>query len=123
MIQNGMVAYPTEKPIKEPIIETSGSHRQLSGIEDAKLRNRAREPMERVITSPDIIRSGRLPARSTKLMDTGKHGVNYWDLFGSLTSCGNQLDTSNNSSAGILVNAATNSLKHIDSLEDNNVNP
>jgi hypothetical protein len=92
-------------------------------IEDAKFRNRASEPMERVITSPEIIRRGRLPALSTRLIDTANNGVNYLYLFSFLTSCGNQLNTSNNSSAGILVNAATNSLKHIDSLEDNNIYP
>ena len=62
-----------EKPIKDPIIDTRGSHRQLAGMEEAKLRNRAREPIEMVITSPEIIKRGRLPVLSTRLMDTGKN--------------------------------------------------
>ena len=59
-----------EKPIKDPIIDTRGSHRQLAEIEEAKLRKRAREPIEMVITSPEIIKRGRLPVLSTRLMDT-----------------------------------------------------
>ena len=76
MIQKGMVAYPTENPIKDPMMESSGIHRKVSGMEDMNCRKMAREPIEMAIISPEMIRSGRLPAMSTSKMDANKAGLN-----------------------------------------------
>ena len=56
--------------MNDPIMQTRGNQPKLSGIEDSKYRYMAREPIEIVITSPDIIRRGLLPALSTRIRDT-----------------------------------------------------
>ena len=70
MMQNGMVANPTEYPMNDPTIEARGNQRQPLGIEDSNCRKSANDPMETVITAPETIKSGRLPALSTRLMET-----------------------------------------------------
>ena len=42
-------------------------------------------------------------------------------LYGFLTPSGDKLDSAHNGGAGVLVNAATDSLEHIDSLEDDHI--
>ena len=56
--------------MNDPIMQTRGNQRKLFGKEDSKYRYMAREAMEMVITRPDFMRRGLLPALSTRLRDT-----------------------------------------------------
>ena len=57
--------------MNEPIMDTKGIHLKLVGIESTNMINRARDPIERAMTRPEIISSGRLPALSIRVIDTG----------------------------------------------------
>ena len=57
--------------MNEPMMDTKGIHLKLVGIESTNMINRARDPIERAMTRPEIISSGRLPALSIRVIDTG----------------------------------------------------
>ena len=80
--------------------------------------------MDRVITRPEIMRRGLLPALSTRLRDTEEREDEIKCKIldpEQNTSSREKLDYSNNEGADILINAAANSLKDINSLEHNDI--
>ena len=59
--------------MNDMIMDTRGIQRKLSGIEYSKYKKTAKDPMEMVITKPDTINRGLLPALSTKVTDTASN--------------------------------------------------
>ena len=119
--------------MNDNIIDSRGIQRKLSGIEDSKNMKTAKDPMEMVITKPDTISSGLLPALSTKVIDTAsiRYNLDYQNnvdndddndnAMNNNTACKEKLNYTHNSCAGVFINAATNSLKDMDSLENNHI--
>ena len=70
MIENGIVAKPTEQPINERMMETRGIQPHTVDVDALKYKNNPRTVIERLMIKADVISRGLRPALSTITRET-----------------------------------------------------